>query len=155
PRNRSLLATLDAGGQRMIRVPRPEEPDTFDERCRQRGRKWLKDHPGYSRPRDYWSEFEPVLHDAFGGRCGYCAMKVMKAQVDHFISVDRLKTAGEDELAYEWSNFRYCEGVLNQRKSNHAVLDPYRVKNEWFTILLPSLQLVLTPQVPKNKRKLA
>jgi hypothetical protein len=139
----------------MIRVPRPREPDTFDERCRQRGRRWLKAHPGYARPRDYWSEFEPDLRAAFCGLCGYCAMKVMKAQVDHFISVDVLKVTGEDELAYEWSNFRYGEAVLNQRKSNHRVLDPYTVRNDWFMILLPSLQLVLTSQVPKNKRGLA
>lgn len=139
----------------MIRVPKPKEPDDFDDRCRTRGRRWLKEHPGYERPRDYWSEFEPDLRKAFSGLCGYCAMKVMKAQTDHFIPVDVLKLTGEDELAYEWSNFRYGEGVVNQRKSNHKVLDPFEVKNEWFKILLPSLQLVLTPQVPKSRRKLA
>lgn len=139
----------------MIRVSKPKEPDTFDERCRKRGRQWLKDNPGYQRPRDYWSEFEPELRAAFSGLCGYCAMKVMKAQVDHFISVGVLKTTGRDKDAYEWTNFRYGEAVLNQRKSTHAVLDPFKVKNAWFKILLPSLQLVLTPQVPQCRRKLA
>lgn len=140
----------------MIRVrPQKKEPDNYDERCRKRGRQWLKDHPEYDRPRDYWSEFEPDLRKVFNSLCGYCAMMVMKAQVDHFKPVALLKQGGEDELAYEWSNFRYGEAVLNQKKSNHIVLDPFKVKNEWFEILLPSLQLVLTSKVPKAKQKLA
>jgi hypothetical protein len=146
---------MDVGGEEMIRVARPREPEAFDDRCRKRGRQWLKEHPGYKRPRDYWSEFEPQLRSAFNGLCGYCAMMIMKGQIDHFVPVDVLKERGEDELAYEWSNFRYGEGVLNQRKSSHVVLDPYRVKNEWFQILLPSLQLVLTREVPRYRRKLA
>ncbi len=44
---------------------------------------------------------------------------------------------------------------MNQRKSNHLVLDPFKVKDDWFEILLPSLQLVLTKKVPKTQRKLA
>jgi hypothetical protein len=82
-------------------------------------------------------------------------MMVMKGQVDHFVPIAVLKQNGEDELAYEWSNFRYGEGVLNQKKSNHIVLDPFKVKDDWFEILLPSLQLVLTNSVPKARQKLA
>jgi hypothetical protein len=82
-------------------------------------------------------------------------MMVMKAQVDHFISLAVLKARGKEHLAYEWTNFRYGEGVLNQRKSDHRVLDPFKVRDHWFEILLPSLQLVLTPRVPKTQRKLA
>jgi hypothetical protein len=82
-------------------------------------------------------------------------MRVMKGQVDHFISIAILKARGEDHLAYEWSNFRYGEGVLNQKKSDQRILDPFKVQDEWFEILLPSLQLVLTSRVPKRQRKLA
>ena len=139
----------------MIRVRPQMEPANFDDRCRKGGRQWIKDNPGYDRPRDYWSEFEPDLRKVFNGLCGYCAMMVMKAQVDHFKPVVLLKQDGEDEFAYEWSNFRYGEGVLNQKKSSHIVLDPFKVKDEWFEILLPSLQLVLTSKVPKVKQKLA
>jgi hypothetical protein len=128
---------------------------TFDVRCRQRGRKWLKENPEYSRPEDYWSEFEGELREGFGGLCGYCAMMILKGQMDHFIPVAEFKKKKQDELAYEWSNFRYVEAVFNQRKSDHMVLDPFKVKNAWFEILLPSLQLVLTDKVPKSKRKLA
>ncbi len=139
----------------MIRVhPRPE-PSRFDERCRKRGRRWLKNHPGYSRPHDYWSEFEPDLREAFGGLCGYCAMLVMRGQVDHFIPVVVFKAEENHHLAYEWSNFRYGEGTLNLRKATSRVLDPYEVEDDWFQVLLPSLQLVLTEKVPENIRALA
>lgn len=131
------------------------EPAAFDARCRQRGRAWLRAHPTYQRPQDYWSEFEPQLREAFAGLCGYCAMLTMKSQVDHFVPVALLKQHGKDQLAYEWSNFRYGEGVLNQRKSNHQVLDPFEVRDAWFEILLPSLQLVLTTAVPARHRRLA
>jgi len=82
-------------------------------------------------------------------------MRAMKAQVDHFIPVAILKRQGKDELAYEWSNYRYGEGVLNQRRWEHTILDPFEVADDWFEVLLPSLQLVLTSKVPKRKRKLA
>jgi hypothetical protein len=78
----------------------------------------------------------------------------MKSQVDHFIPVAVLKATKQDALAYEWNNFRYGEGVINQRKSKHRVLDPFKVKDEWFEVLLPSLQLVATAAVPTNQRKL-
>ena len=113
-------------------------------------------HPGcQGRPRDFWSDFEPALREVFGGRCGYCAMRVMKGQVDHFIPVAVFKAESNHHLAYEWSNFRYGEGALNQRKADARVLDPYEVQDDWFQILLPSLQLILTDRVPHDIRPLA
>jgi hypothetical protein len=139
----------------MIRVKRHPEPPTFNAKCRKRGRAWLAANSVYERPKDFWSQFEPELRTAFDDMCGYCAMVVMKAQVDHFIPVAELKRRGQDQQAYEWNNFRYGEGILNQRKSAHLVLDPFKVKDDWFDLLLPSLQLVLTSKVPNAKRKLA
>jgi hypothetical protein len=139
----------------MMRFTLQPEPDAFDARCRKKGQAWLAKHATYDRPYDFWSPFEPELRDAFGGLCAYCVMIVMKAQVDHFIPVAVLKKRKKDALAYEWSNFRYGEGTLNQRKSKYLVLDPFKVRDEWFKILLPSLQLVLTDQVPKSQRKKA
>ena len=139
----------------MRHVKPVDEPAAFDARCRRRGRTWLKANPKYQRPRDYWSEFEPELRDAFSQLCGYCVMATMRCQVDHFIPVAVLKQRNEDERAYEWTNFRYGEGVLNQRKSSHIVLDPFKVRDNWFEILLPSLQLILTSEVPDRQRKLA
>ncbi len=139
----------------MKRFTPVDEPANFDARCRKRGRAWLKANPKYQRPEDYWSEFEPELRDAFSKLCGYCVMLTMKGQVDHFVPVAVLKNRKKDREAYEWKNFRYGEGVINQRKSNHLVLDPFKVKDDWFEILLPSLQLVLTAAVPNRQRKLA
>ncbi|MGH9763713.1 MAG: hypothetical protein ACREAC_23010, partial [Blastocatellia bacterium] len=134
----------------MIRFTRAPEPKMWDKRCRQRGRRWLNGHPRYERPKDYWAQFEPELRSAFNEMCGFCAMVVMKAEMDHFVPVAVFKQRGEDEMAYEWSNFRYVEGVINQRKSDHLVLDPFEVRDDWFKIILPSLQLVITDRVPRT-----
>lgn len=136
----------------MIRFTPQPEPTAFDEQCRQPGRQWLVEHPGYTRPRDYWSEFEPDLRNVFKGWCAYCVMSVMRGQTDHFIPIDVLKETQQDHLAYEWSNFRYIEGVLNQRKKKALLLDPFEVKDDWFELLLPHLQLVLTDKVPEDIR---
>jgi hypothetical protein len=139
----------------MKRFKKTAEPPNFDARCRKRGGTWLASNPVYKRPKDYWSEFEPQLRTAFLDLCGYCAMVTLKSQVDHFVPVAVLKKASKDKDAYEWKNFRYGEGVINQRKSNHIILDPFKVQDNWFEILLPSLQLVLTSSVPITQKKLA
>ena len=140
----------------MIRFTLSAEPPEFAERCRKRGRRWLRNNPGYDgRPCDYWSEFEPQLREAFRRLCGYCAMKIMKGNVDHFVPVSILKRRKEDRRAYDWDNFRYVEGVLNQKKGNCIVLDPFEVHDDWFQLLLPSMQLVLTDKVPRRLRKRA
>ena len=139
----------------MIRVQRVKEPGKFDDRCRKRGQKWLLTHPTYDRPYDYWSEFEPDLRAEFGGLCGYCAMLIMRGQVDHFIPVAVLKQTERDREAYEWANFRYADGGINQKKHKKIVLDPFEVEDNWFEIQLPSLQLVLTAAVPHSQRALA
>jgi hypothetical protein len=82
-------------------------------------------------------------------------MKVMKGNVDHFIPVSILKRRREDRRAYEWDNFRYVEGVLNQKKGNCIVLDPFEVQDDWFQLILPSMQLILTDKVPRRLRKRA
>jgi hypothetical protein len=58
-------------------------------------------------------------------------------------------------LAYEWSNLRYGDATMNQRKTDARVLDPSEVQDDWFQILLPSLQLVLTDRVSDDIRPLA
>lgn len=101
----------------MIRVTAPgRAPWGFNARCRTRGRKWLRENPDYDRPRDYWTEFEPALRRVFRVLCGYCAMTVMKGEIDHFVPAALLKERGQHRLAYEWSNFRYGEKTMNGRK---------------------------------------
>lgn len=139
----------------MIRVEPPPEPPTFDSICRRPGNQWLKEHPAYERPRDYWSGFEPQLREAFSGRCGWCAMLVMRGQVDHFIPIAKLRKTRRDQLAYEWSNLRYIDAWINQKKRDAEVIDPYLVEDGWFEILLPSLQLQPTEKLPPNLHEIA
>ena len=140
----------------MIRVKPRSEPTNFHGRCRKRGRRWLRAHKGYvGRPRDYWSEFEPQLRRVFKGLCGYCAMVVYKGQVDHYVPIAALKKKKKDTVAYDWTNLRYVDASMNQRKSTRVILDPYEVAEGWFEVLLPSLQLVLTSRVPQSSRGLA
>lgn len=73
--------------------------------------------------------------------------------VDHFVSWDEDPT-----LAYEWSNYRYASGWINSSKKNLTsaqLLDPFEVGEDWFEILLPSLQLVATKKIPAKYRKRA
>ncbi|MBF0323330.1 MAG: hypothetical protein ABT940_00375 [Alphaproteobacteria bacterium] len=131
----------------MIPVPNPiPEPDAFDLECRQAGNEWLNEHPDCKRPRDFWSPFRNALADGFDSRCGYGAMWISSGTVDHFVSIDEDKT-----LAYEWKNYRYLDSGINSSKNNaKGLLDPFVVEKDWFEILLPSLQLVLTDAVPQE-----
>lgn len=129
----------------MMRFDPSPEPEEFDERARQRGQLWLVANPT-GRPKDLWSPFRPQLRESFMWLCAYTAMRVEQGTVDHFISCDENRS-----LAYEWSNYRLAQQAMNSSKQNvpgSKLLDPFEVRDEWFEILLPSLQLVLTDAVP-------
>lgn len=139
----------------MIRQSPADEPKSFDARCRKRGKAWLQNQANESsRPRDYWSEFRPDLEKAFKGLCGYQALHLFSGgSVDHFEP-----TSSHPQLAYEWTNFRYCDKGINSRKGNlggETVLDPFDAHEDWFEILLPSLQMRLTQAVPEQYRVIA
>jgi len=72
--------------------------------------------------------------------------------VDHFISCDTDATQ-----AYEWNNYRFCSQWINSSKqtADGTVLDPCAVQVDWFKVILPSLQLVVSDRVPAAQRKLA
>ncbi len=73
--------------------------------------------------------------------------------VDHFVSIDEDRT-----LAYEWSNYRYASGWINSRKQalrSGEVLDPCQIGDDWFELLLPSLQLRVSARCPRGQRALA
>lgn len=138
----------------MIPVPNPiDEPEDFEDECRQAGNEWLAKNPDCKRPRDFWSPFRKALADGFSSRCGYGAMWVSSGTVDHFVSCNEDKTQ-----AYQWSNYRYVEGWVNSSKKNKNsadILDPFDVQAGWFEILLPSMQMVLTDTVPDKFRSRA
>ena len=133
----------------MIRFERVSAPQGFHERVWKRGNEWLRDTAS-GRPPAYWTEFLAELADAFQSLCAYSAMYVEDGTVDHFISIceDRSK-------AYDWTNYRYAAGSVNSRKrSVHSsmLIDPFDVQEEWFEVLLPSLELVVTDKMPVELR---
>jgi hypothetical protein len=131
----------------MIRVVRPKPPASFEAEVRAPGRKALLG------PRDrelppYWRKALPALQRAFDSRCGYSAMLDRSGTVDHFVPRAAART-----LAYEWSNLRYASHWINASKGDQLdVLDPFEIEDDWFEILLPSLQLVATKRVPPSMR---
>ena len=136
----------------MIHFDPAPEPAEFDQRVRARGRQWLAEHPT-GRPAPYWRDFTPLLRTVFRELCAYSAMWIQSGDVDHFVPCVERR-----DLAYEWSNYRYADGSINSRKQGRVeseLLDPFEVRDEWFEILLPSLQLVVTDECPPEFRKQA
>ena len=134
----------------MIPIANPiPEPADFDAECRQKGNRWLASHPGAATSSypGYWAKYENELATAFHQRCGWWAMWIAEGAVEHFLS-----RKNRPDLAYEWSNYRYIAGSVNSSKGNHdnKVLDPFEVQNGWFEVLLPSMQLVVTPMLPAH-----
>lgn len=102
--------------------------------------------------KDYWSPFKSQLADGFNNLCGYSAMYEPVGTVEHYLSRDNYRN-----LAYEWSNFRFASAWINSSKGtlDDLVLDPFDIGKDWFEILLPSLQLVLTNKVSPQQRQKA
>lgn len=137
----------------MIGVVRVKEPVTFDSKARRPGNAWLKANPNATRPRDYWSPYLSELATGFADLCGYAAMlDPTGGTVDHFLSF-----RARPDLAYEWSNYRFASHTLNASKKNAdaSVLDPHDVRDGWFEIILPSLQLQATKRIPQKWRRTA
>jgi hypothetical protein len=130
----------------VIPVARVKAPKGFRAKARVPGEAWLKAHPSAKRPKDTWSPFLPDLDKAFGSRCGYAAMlDPTGGTVDHYRSFKN-----HPHLAYDWRNYRFASHAMNASKStaDEKVLDPFEVKDGWFEILLPSLQMQVSATVP-------
>jgi hypothetical protein len=142
------MARADRQGL-MIRVRPRKEPKEFEMECRRPGNAWLAAHRTAQRPKAFWLKFVQDLAASFEQRCGYSAVIIQNGTVDHFQSWNNNR-----RLAYEWSNYRYADGRLNAKKqtADGAVLDPFEVHDDWFEIILPSLQLQLTNNVPERMR---
>jgi len=133
----------------MIHFDPVAEPPTFREQARKPGLKWLRSNPDAKRPKDLWSSFKPALADGFRQLCAYSAMYEPVGTVDHYLSWNNCRDA-KANLAYQWSNYRFASQWINSSKqtADACVLDPFKVQNGWFEIILPSLQLVLSHSIP-------
>jgi len=136
----------------MIRFEPTPAPEGFAEHVEKPGAAWLAAHETGCPP-NYWRRFRKELADALGSFCAYGAMWEPNGTVDHFVSIKENRSK-----AYDWSNYRYASALLNQIKGSlesPKMLDPFDVQDEWFEVLIPSMQLVLTERVPTQWRERA
>ena len=129
----------------MIPVAKVPRPSGYA-KVKAGGDAWLAANPSAKRPKDLWSPFLPELAEGFAHLCGYAAMlDPTGGTVDHYLS-----WKNRPDLAYEWTNFRFVSYVLNasKRTADDTVLDPHVVGRGWFEVILPSLQMRVTDQVP-------
>lgn len=130
----------------MIRFDKPPKPERFHAEAEVPGARWLADHPDAKRPHDYWTAFKGELADGFRNLCAYSAMYEPVGTVDHFESWDK-----DRSRAYDWSNYRYAAAWINSSKKNilaSQIFDPFEVEDDWFIIILPSLQLIVSDAIP-------
>lgn len=133
----------------MIHFDTVPKPQGFEQEVEKPGAEWLLQNPS-GRPQDYWARFKADLADGFNSLCAYTAMYEPVGTVDHFVSVSEKRSR-----AYDWSNYRFSAGWINSSKSNllsSQILDPFQVEDGWFEILLPSLQLVVSADIPEDIR---
>lgn len=126
----------------MIPIPVQAEPLNFDQEVRRRGADFLK-HCSSPTPRQwmshaYWRAVEEDMHRAYSGICAYSCHYIPRdagsRSIDHF----RPKSL-QPELAYEWSNYRLSSRLLNARKGDRTVVDPFTLVDGWFVLDFPSL----------------
>src|SRR5262245_39159289 len=135
----------------MIRFAPPPKPADFDTIVRQPGQIWLQQNPD-KEPKDFWSPIRRQLAEGFYNLCGYSVMIDLVGTVDHYLSCKNYP-----EQDYERENYRYASSWINNKKRNkdNKILDPFAVEDEWFEILLPSLQLEITDKVPAEEKERA
>lgn len=134
----------------MKRFEQKAAPPHFEEAVGEPGRAWLAEHPT-GRPPGYWQRVYHDVSRAFDGLCAYSVIYLSHAgTVDHWVSIDE-----DRSLAYAWSNYRHSAGWVNSSKQAlpaSDLLDPFEVEDEWFEVILPSLQLVVTDACPAGVR---
>ena len=135
----------------MIRVARRKAPRGFNEKVRRPGDLWLAKHPTSKKIPRYWLRVKAQVIAAFHQRCAYTAMWLSTdGEVDHFISLDE-----DRRKAFRWGNYRYAAPWLNRSKQHlrtSEMLDPFEVEDDWFELVIPSLELRITDRCPDEVR---
>lgn len=138
----------------MMRFQERPAPPEWDDKVLNPGRRWLEQpaHRDQPRPKDLWSPYREDLARAFSDLCAYTVMFCPNGTVDHYVPWSRARATRPD-LAYQWSNLRYAEGWFNSSRKSADIPDPFTVCDDWFELLLPSLELVSTDAVPQDERE--
>lgn len=134
----------------MMRFALAPRPRGWQTHALKAGRAWLK-LPGNrnkKRPKDLWSRYRQDLAAGFDELCGYTVMWTPIGTVDHYIPWADVRGTRQAHQAYQWANLRYSVDWFNRDRKATAVPDPYTVQDDWFELLLPSLELVATAKVP-------
>lgn len=136
----------------MIRIDQKPEPPEFHvqvgrpgalflERCGAPTSRQWKNH-------SYWRKVLPQLRDAFDSICAYSSEFIPDITgvdtVEHF-----LPKAEHPDQAYRWTNYRLVCLRMNGRKGTRRILDPFVIRNAWFVLQFPSLQVLLGPDIPE------
>lgn len=137
----------------MRRFAPVSPPPDWETTVLEPGFEWLEKNRNARRPRDLWSDYrEDLASRGFNDLCGYTVMYTPNGTVDHFVSWSEIRGTPRAQMAYEWSNLRYAAGWFNSARKSMVVPDPHRVEDDWFELLLPSLQLVATDRVPATEK---
>ncbi|MFL6208531.1 MAG: hypothetical protein ACJ74W_06745 [Pyrinomonadaceae bacterium] len=142
----------------MIPVKMLPKPSDFNEKVRKPGQKFLstasrpikeKDWKG----KEYWRKVIPELREGHRHICAYAALWISKLTgsptVDHYIP-----KKDDPDSAYEWENFRLSCLTMNSRKKHFRdVLDPFEIKDGWFTIDFSTFVIHPNPTLPVSIKK--
>ena len=138
----------------MIPVQAKAEYPEFDRQVRQRGHNFLRRSPNPNsaefRKHSYWSAALENLFVAYDRMCAYTTRELVKTgSVDHFRPKSKYPY-----LAYEWDNYRLARQAINTRKGDsEEVVDPFEVREGWFTLELPSCLIKPGTGLAKDTRK--
>jgi hypothetical protein len=137
----------------MIPVQPQEKPEDFDERVKEKGHAWLREHgigldaipfdPSKLPP--LWRQYNHYLWTVYKGVCAYLAFYFEfasgAATTDHFIA--KSQHAGK---AYEWENYRLsCLGANRQKNNFDDLLDPFEIPANTFFLVLESGEIYVNP----------
>jgi len=142
----------------MIHVDQKPEPLAFLAQVGKPGARFLTSNRNPTseewKSHSYWRKLIPELHDAYDGICAYSSefipLVTGNDTVEHFLPKSR-----HPNQAYRWTNYRLVCLRMNGRKGARQILDPFKIKNAWFTLQFPSLQILIGSTMPSCLHSIA
>lgn len=141
----------------MKRFARIKQPRGWKKDVLVPGLKWLASNPCLGKPDNreppnHWNcddnKYRRKLRDGFLGLCGYSVVYTPIGEIDHYRPWASIRGTADEHCLYDWSNLRFCAEWVNRRKWRSNWPDPFEVEDDWFEIVLPSLELKATQAVP-------